>query len=69
MCVSLKINYVTLKIIRCINLTKLILDIYEDFGFSNVKINYADRPQKRVGDDKIWDKSEEALLKAIKKMK
>ena len=52
---------------ECINLTKLILDIYEDFGFSNVKINYADRPQKRVGDDKIWDKSEEALLKAIKK--
>ena len=52
---------------ECINLTKLILDIYEDFGFSNVKINYADRPQKRVGDDKIWDKSEQALLKAIKK--
>ena len=52
---------------ECINLTKLILEIYEDFGFSNVKINYADRPQKRVGDDKIWDRSEEALLEAIKK--
>ena len=51
---------------ECIEVTNLILAIYKDFGFSNIKINYADRPKKRVGEDKIWDKSERALLKAVK---
>ena len=51
---------------ECIKVTNLILKIYKDFGFSNIKINYADRPEKRVGEDKIWDKSEKALLKAVK---
>ena len=51
---------------ECIEVTNLILKIYKDFGFSNIKINYADRPKKRVGDDKIWDKSEKALLSAVK---
>ena len=51
---------------ECIEVTKLILKIYKDFGFENIKINYADRPKKRVGEDKIWDKSEKALLKAVK---
>tara|TARA_B100000029_G_scaffold516097_1_gene626874 strand:+ start:5326 stop:7230 length:1905 start_codon:yes stop_codon:yes gene_type:complete len=54
---------------ECIEVTNLILNIYKDFGFENVKINFADRPKKRVGSDKIWDKSEQALLKAIKKSK
>ena len=51
---------------ECIEVTNLILEIYKDFGFSNIKINYSDRPKKRVGEDKIWDKSEKALLKAVK---
>ena len=51
---------------ECIELTNLILEIYKYFGFSDIKINYADRPKKRVGEDKIWDKSERALLKAVK---
>ena len=32
-------------------------------------MKYSDRPEKRVGDDKVWDKSEAALLSAIKKSK
>ena len=32
-------------------------------------LQFSDRPEKRVGDDKIWDKAEAALLKAIKKSK
>ena len=52
---------------ECIEVTNLILGIYKDFGFSDIKINYADKPKKRVGGDKIWDKSEEALLKAVRK--
>ena len=52
---------------ECISVTELILKIYKDFGFSDIKVNYADRPKKRVGNDQIWDKSEKALLTAIKK--
>ena len=54
---------------ECISVTNLILDIYKDLGFKKVFLKYSDRPEKRVGDDKIWDKSEKALLEAIKKTK
>ena len=50
-----------------LSVTKLILEIYKDLGFKNVILKYSDRPEQRVGDDKIWDKSEAALLTAIKK--
>ena len=54
---------------ECITVTNLILNIYNDLGFKKVFLKYSDRPKKRVGDDKIWDKSEKALLEAIKKTK
>ena len=54
---------------ECISVTKLILDIYKDLGFKKVFLKYSDRPDKRVGNDSIWDKSEKALLSAIKKTK
>ena len=54
---------------ECISVTKLILDIYKDLGFKKVFLKYSDRPEKRVGDDSIWDKSEKALISAIKKTK
>ena len=54
---------------ECISVTKLILDIYKDLGFKKVFLKYSDRPEKRVGNDEIWDKSEKALLAAIKKTK
>ena len=50
-------------------MTNLILDIYKSLGFKNIILKYSDRPEKRVGDDNIWDKSETALLSAIKKSK
>ena len=49
--------------------TNLILDIYKDLGFENIILKYSDRPEKRVGDDSSWDKSEAALLSAIKQTK
>ena len=52
-----------------LSVTNLILDIYKDLGFQDVILKYSDRPEKRVGDDNIWDKSESALLTAIKKSK
>jgi len=54
---------------ECLSVTNLILEIYKDLGFTNVLLQFSDRPQKRVGDDKIWDKAETALLKAIKQSK
>ena len=52
-----------------LTVTKLILKIYKDLGFENVILKYSDRPEKRVGDDSVWDKSEAALLSAIKQSK
>ena len=52
-----------------LTVTNLILEIYKDLGFDNVILKYSDRPEKRVGDDSIWDKSEAALLSAIKQSK
>ena len=54
---------------ECLSVTSLILEIYKDLGFENVLLQFSDRPPKRVGDDKIWDKAESALLKAIKQSK
>src|SRR5256885_9812936 len=45
-------------------ITRLILNIYRDFGFEDVEIKYADRPPKRVGSDAIWDRAEAALQAA-----
>ena len=52
-----------------LSVTNLILDIYKDLGFKNVILKYSDRPEIRVGDDKVWDKSEAALLEAVKATK
>ena len=43
----------------------LVLSIYKDFGFENVSIKFSDRPEKRVGNDDVWDKSEAALREAM----
>jgi threonyl-tRNA synthetase len=51
---------------ECVAITRLILDIYRDFGFEEVMIKYADRPPRRVGNDAIWDRAEEALQAASK---
>ncbi|MEO8308263.1 MAG: threonine--tRNA ligase [Pseudomonadota bacterium] len=44
--------------------TRLILDIYKDFGFEEVQIKFSDRPAKRVGEDAVWDQAEAALKAA-----
>ena len=43
----------------------LILSIYQDFGFEDVRIKFSDRPEKRIGDDAVWDKAEAALMQAL----
>ena len=54
---------------QALSITNLILEIYKDLGFENVILKYSDRPDLRVGSDAVWDKSEKALLKAVKETK
>jgi len=50
---------------ECRGVCELILSIYRDFGFEDVHIKFADRPERRVGSDEIWDRSEAALRAAV----
>jgi threonyl-tRNA synthetase len=43
----------------------LILGIYRDFGFDDIRIKFADRPEVRVGEDAVWDQAEAALVEAL----
>jgi threonyl-tRNA synthetase len=54
---------------EALKINDLILSIYEDFGFPDVHIKFSDRPDKRIGDDAIWDKAEAALMHALKASK
>ncbi|MBO8233507.1 threonine--tRNA ligase [Prochlorococcus marinus XMU1419] len=44
---------------------ELVFEVYKTFGFDEIIIKLSTRPEKRVGSDDIWDKSEEALTKAL----
>jgi threonyl-tRNA synthetase len=51
---------------EALKMNDLILSIYEDFGFADVRIKFSDRPDKRIGEDAVWDKAESALMAALK---
>jgi threonyl-tRNA synthetase len=44
----------------------LLLSIYRDFGFDDVRVKFSDRPEKRVGSDDVWDRAEQALQDATR---
>ncbi len=44
---------------------ELVLSIYRDFGFEDVIVNFADRPDVRAGSNEAWDKAETALKTAV----
>jgi threonyl-tRNA synthetase len=50
---------------ECKSFCDLLLSIYEDFGFTDVKVKFSDRPDVRAGEDSVWDKAEKALLDAV----
>ena len=50
---------------ECRSVCQLVLGIYRDFGFDDVRIKFSDRPERRIGSDAIWDKSEAALEAAV----
>jgi threonyl-tRNA synthetase len=43
----------------------LLLSVYRDFGFDDIRVKFSDRPVKRVGADAVWDQSEAALKTAV----
>jgi threonyl-tRNA synthetase len=45
--------------------TELLLSIYQDLGFDDVRIKFSDRPAVRAGADAVWDQAEAALLRAV----
>ncbi|NOT67663.1 MAG: threonine--tRNA ligase [Methylophilaceae bacterium] len=53
---------------ECADVVKLILEIYADFGFSDVCIKLSTRPENRIGSDEVWDKLEGALSTALVNM-
>ena len=44
---------------------QLTLDVYKDFGFEEVQMKLSTRPEKRVGDDALWDMAEKSLADAL----
>ena len=48
------------------NFNELVRQVYADFGFHDIVIKLALRPEKRVGADEVWDKAERALREALK---
>lgn len=53
---------------ECRKVIELNLSVYRDFGFDDVRLKFADRPENRIGDDATWDKLEGALKGAIDAM-
>ena len=47
-------------------LIKLTFDVYKDFGFDKIELALSTRPEKRVGEDVLWDEAEDALEQAFK---
>jgi len=45
---------------------RLALSVYKDFGFEDISLRLALRPEKRIGSDEIWDRAEGALRAALK---
>jgi threonyl-tRNA synthetase len=43
---------------------ELLKSIYKDFGFDQVMVKFADRPEVRAGEDAVWDKAESSLKEA-----
>ena len=47
------------------NFCSLLMDVYKDFGFEDIKIKFSDRPSNRAGNDEVWDQAEKSLIDAV----
>jgi threonyl-tRNA synthetase len=50
-----------------IEFCKLLIEVYNELGFKDIKVKFSDRPEKRAGQDEMWDKAESVLREAIEK--
>lgn len=48
------------------NFIKLLIDVYKDFGFNDITVRLATRPEKRLGSDELWDHAEQALAESLR---
>ncbi|AFB31232.1 MULTISPECIES: threonine--tRNA ligase [spotted fever group] len=48
-----------------VSFCKLLTEVYKDFGFTDIKVKFSDRPEIRAGSDEVWDKAENALKEAV----
>jgi threonyl-tRNA synthetase len=53
---------------ECLKINELILSVYADFGFEDVVVKLATRPEKRVGTDAMWDHAEAVLSRLLEKI-
>lgn len=53
---------------ECKTIVELVLDIYKDFGFTDIAIKLSTRPANRMGNDAVWDLLENALITALQSM-
>ncbi|HZZ91488.1 MAG TPA: threonine--tRNA ligase [Usitatibacter sp.] len=51
---------------ECVAFHKLAFKVYADFGFQDIAVKLALRPEKRIGTDEQWNKGEEALRAALR---
>lgn len=53
---------------ECLKINALILSVYADFGFEDVTVKLATRPDKRVGTDAMWDHAEDVLKRLLERI-
>ncbi len=53
---------------QSLEINDFMLSIYKDYGFDDVHVKLATRPEKRVGDDALWDKAETAMKRVLEKV-
>ena len=53
---------------ECLKINELVLSVYADFGFEEVIVKLATRPEKRVGTDAMWDHAEDVLAGLLKQI-
>jgi threonyl-tRNA synthetase len=53
---------------ECLKINDLMLSVYRDFGFEEVVVKLATRPEKRVGSDAMWDHAEDILRRVLERM-
>jgi threonyl-tRNA synthetase len=53
---------------ECLKINELILSTYADFGFDEITVKLATRPEKRVGDDALWDHAEAVLGRLLEEI-